>query len=1395
MVSAKLLLGLDIGSVISKAVLLDGSFRVLGWWSVNSRGDPAEALEILVKKAIGPRKNFNLKFALTGGGRELFEPTEEISSVNEIISLALGTAFEHPQVKSVIEIGGHSSLWLRLEKESLDGVEAEIVDFMLNERCAAGSGAFLEQQATRLKLGIEEFSALAAGAIRGATIAGRCSVFAKSDMIHLQQKGTPVDEIAYGVCLALARNFMATIIKGRECVPPVLFTGGGAQNKGLVRAFREILRMDESNFVVSGNPFFSAALGAAVRAQKHAKGKDYSSARNVLDVLKLKETVPERTLAPLGSLDMRHKQEPMLSPEEDFEGYLGIDVGSVSTNLALLDLQGAVVAGVYLPTRGRPLEVLREAFRILIGNCGARMCILGVGTTGSGRYLAGKFLDSDVIHNEITCQLMGAKCFYPDVDTIFEIGGQDSKYISVLDGRIHDFTMNKVCSAGTGSFLEEQAAHLGIEVEDEFSEQASRSRKPRDLGSQCTVFMDTELVNAISQGVILPDITAGLAYSIARNYLEKVVAGRAVGNSIVFQGGVASNPAVVKAFSLLLNRPIQVHPHNRISGAIGAAFIVKNAVENREISVSKTADLEKRINQPYSVTSFQCKHCPNQCHVNCIRFDGESIYFGDVCERYTAKQGSAQGGSESPIPDLFLERDAMLEAFIHNPINPTHRIALPKASFLFEYLPFWISFFNHLGCEVFLSPNTNMEILEMGLSKLPTETCLPIKIAFGHVQWLLQKEVDFVFVPSLIDPHPEREDRHYLCPYCEHLPYMLRSSPRIRLLFPSVNFGDGAEEFVQSLSSVEKKLGRKNAEIKDAFFHAKTAQERYSQGLRSRGKEVLIKSEDKGADVWVIIGKPYNIHDPFINLSLNKHLKKLNVIALPMDFIPYEGGMSAHWQNLPPWRYNRQIIKSTLWCSDKTNIYPVFATNFGCGPDAFTMKHLTRILSNNPHLILEFDEHRGEAGLITRLEAFWDEINQLQPRRPKHDLSENEKEKKRKRRMDTAIKRSFVLPYFADHAFAFSGAMRGIGLSAEVLPMPDEQSLALGEQHSSGKECHAYSIIAGDLIKFARSERKGNEIYYFPGTKDICLLAQYGEGMNYILDDLGIDDLEVLSPSGGFLFRTLGTSGIKLLWQGLVAVDLLVKAACELRPYEVHKGQTDKIHQKNLAAIEKGLADGSFHAAWTECVERINDIHVRKGWRPVIGIAGDIYTRQHPIANHGLFHKLEKMGCEVWPPPLFVDEIDFGMRKSISDNFRTKKYRDLVAAGLLSLRKDFETWKIKKKLRGAMDRLSEPTYKTVLESAAPYVGPENNRILLLNIAKMVDFARRGADGVVNVICLNCMLGTVSEAISAQIKRDYDRIPIPTLVFSGTDSPSENTKLEAFVYQVQRFAQKKGRKIV
>jgi len=822
-----MILGLDLGSTASKVVVLDESLRAIGRWKTPSRGNPGQAL-----------KNLQLKIGVTGTGSKAFEFPSNILLLNEIIALALGSAHLYPSCRSAIEIGAETSRWLLLDSSQSSNSEPEIVDFAMNERCAAGSGTFLEQQAARLKLGIGEFSKLAASAQKGAAVAGRCSVFAKTDMIHLQQKGTPLEEIAYGVCLALARNFMASVLKGRECLPPVLLTGGGAQNRRLIRAFREVLKFREDDFIVSNDPLFTCATGAALGAFKSEKQIFLENAENYFELLKPKKSSVISLLEPLGDLEIRQVEEPQASENQSIEGYLGVDVGSVSTNLALLDATGEIKAGVYLPTRGRPLS-------------------------------------ADVISNEITCQLTSAVYYFPDVDTIFEIGGQDSKYISAQSGRIHDFTMNKICAAGTGSFLEEQAEPLGIKIEGEFSALAAQSSAPYDLGSRCTVFMDTELVNAVNQGTSLSDITAGLAYSIVRNYLEKVVEDRPIGKKIVFQGGVASNPSVVKAFSLYLQKPIQIHSYNRISGAIGAALVAKDRVEKAGKISPDTEALDKRIQQNYAVSSFECQHCSNHCQVNRIAFEDEIIYFGDTCERYTSQQDSAKRAkrllkavaSEPQIPDLFRERENLIQAYIQNPSSPILKIGLPKASFMLEYLPFWATFFNKLGCGVCVSPDSNMRVLEEGLKKLPAETCLPIKIAFGHVQSFEKKEVDWIFFPSHVDVHDNSLESVCLCPYCEHVPFMVKSALEIKFLTPSVLMNSGEKDFLKSMSELEKALGLSAAKLRHAFLEAHQAQKEFAKKMKERGEEILKECKKKKQNIWPVLGKPYNLHDSFLNLS------------------------------------------------------------------------------------------------------------------------------------------------------------------------------------------------------------------------------------------------------------------------------------------------------------------------------------------------------------------------------------------------------------------------------------------------------------------------------------------------------------------------------------------------
>ena len=488
------------------------------------------------------------------------------------------------------------------------------------------------------------------------------------------------------------------------------------------------------------------------------------------------------------------------------QGYLGIDVGSVSTDLVLLDPAGELLGSVYLATRGRPAQVLLEGLDQLGRQCGGGLRVLACGATGSGRHLAGKLAGADVVKNEITCQLLGARQCFPDVDTILEIGGQDSKFIAARDGALTDFTMNKVCAAGTGSFLEERSRDLGIDIQGEFAARAFAARAPLDLGSRCTVFMATEVVNAQALGASVEDICAGLALAIVRNYLDKVVGTRPLGRRILLQGGVASNRAVVAAFEQVLGRPVQVHPHNRISGAIGAALAARAA---------RPATSAFKGFQPGAspeLSSFECQHCPNRCEVNVIATGAGRSFFGDTCDRYT----SGGSGRDCPLPDLagaYLEHAAALVA--RDPVQGPP-IGLPRASSLMGQLPFWAAFWKQLGRQPVLSPASSRSTLALGLQHLPVNVCLPIRLMAGHVHTLLAQGLDQVFVPAVIRlPGADPASAH-ACPYTMAVPFIIDPPGGGRFLAPVVNF-ESEEAFAAGFDPCRDRLGVTRDQIRQAF--------------------------------------------------------------------------------------------------------------------------------------------------------------------------------------------------------------------------------------------------------------------------------------------------------------------------------------------------------------------------------------------------------------------------------------------------------------------------------------------------------------------------------------------------------------------------------------------------
>lgn len=1390
-------LGIDIGSVYTNVVVLGAGEGLIHSVQGRNEGGESAFVDNVLADLLSDYADEPFRVGITGVLRD--EPDREgVVRVSGILAVAWGVQHLQPSVRTVIELGGQTAKFVIVET----GEDRPVLrDFGTNDACAAGTGAFLEQQAKRLGLSIEEFSRLSADATRAATLAGRCAVFAKSDMIHLQQKGTPPEEIAYGFCRAICRNALATLLKGREVEPPVVIAGGCARNAGIVRAFREVLDLEGGESLrASPRPGWESALGAALNARAEPDGA--LTLTELREALAGSDGVARRTrrFPPLAPVDVKpvaeptvavntvsrpcprparweRREEPTGTYAERQEGFVGIDLGSVSTDFVVLDPSGELLSAVYLPTRGQPVEVLREGLVALKERFVGGLEVRGCGVTGSGRHLAAKLVGGDVVKNEITCQLLGTRCYCGDVDTVLEIGGQDSKFISVRNGQLADFVMNKICAAGTGSFLEEQAQQLGLDIYHDFCPQAFAAHSACDLGGQCTVFMETEVVNAARSGSPISDICAGLAYSIVHNYLDKVVAGRPIGRRVVFQGGVASNDAVVAAFEQVLKRPVEVHPYNRISGALGAALAARQTMT--EVA---TASCFKGLDPGPAPTlrSFQCKLCSNYCEVNVIEHEGKRVYFGDTCERYTSRAGEA--ARRPVLPNLSEEYWTRCETYFADVDLDRPTVGIPRASTLVGYLPFWATFFRELGFRPLLSRDSSTDTLTTGLKHLPVGACLPIKLTAGHLNALLEQDVDTVFLPAIVLLPGDIPGQSYACPYTMAVPFMVRATPVERLLSPVISFAS-EQEFVQGFETARIRLGVSRGAVRTAYQTAQAAQGAFDEAFTAWAGEQVRKGGQRFT--FALLGRPYNIFDAFVNLSLFERLRRMGVLAVPARYLALE---IADIESNLPWRFSVDIHRAAVAVARREDLVPVLLTNFGCGPDAFTLKLVEEALRDVPHLVLELDEHRAEAGLLTRLEAFVDQLEATRRSPPVKAAQATAASYRAIPPQGAQIR----VPYFADHVFAFTGAWKYEGYDIEVLPLPGPEIRALGEKYVLGKECHPYAMIVGDLIRLAQTSNGQELVYYVPGTSLPCLLHQYGEGMELLLRELGIDNLTVSCPTGAEMLETFGVELAERFYLGLLAIELLVKATCEIRPYEVNKGETDAVHRDNLRRIEAAVAGGDPYEALDQALERLARIPTDGGRkRPVVGVAGDVYTKANPAANHDLFKWLEAQGLEVWPSPFQIDLLDFGISREFLTSMVRGRFPDLLVNGSVMVKRALDTWRVRKLAASRVSRLDEPSYLEMKKLAAPYMPNEAHELLFLNVAKIVDFARGGADGIINAVCFNCMVGTASTAIMEKIRADYEEIPLITAVYSGTEDPSRHMVLEAFVSQVKDYHQRRA----
>jgi predicted CoA-substrate-specific enzyme activase len=914
---------------------------------------------------------------VTGSGSRTIAKVLGLFFENEFKAIARMMATWYPRVRTVFEVGGESSKYIRLENGGIQ-------DYDRSGECAAGTGSFLDQQALRMQYSVEEVGELVCGAGCAARIAGRCSVFAKSDMIHAQQKGYSPAEILRGLCDAVARNFKSSVVKGRPVEAPVALIGAVSQNAGVVRALREAFSLTAEQLFVPEEYAWCGAIGTAIlEAEEQRK-------RSILDVHRLRQHDVEESIQdtkPLSSENVVQLRDRVgvyvppaghLSDGEPIAAYLGLDIGSVSTNVVAIDEFGAVIHDVYLRTAGRPIEAVQQGLAEVERIWGSRLKIRGVGTTGSGRELIAEFVGADVVNDEITAHKTGAIHISSTlggepVDTIFEIGGQDSKFISIENGVVVDFAMNEACAAGTGSFLEEQAEKLGISIKGEFARLALSAQSPTRLGERCTVFMERDVTGWMHKGETVPHLVAGLAYSIALNYLNRVVRGRKIGKVIYFQGGTAYNDAVTAAFASLLGKKITVPPYNGVMGAIGMALIARHwHVATRGESRFRGYDLHKL---ELTTRDFVCKACTNLCDMKEFVIEGQKSFWGDKCSDKFRKPSTT--GRKPVIEDLFAYREALLEA-LPTAVGGKFKIGLPRAMSMLDRMPFWKRYFAELGLETVVSPVTDPRISAGGIELSVAEPCYPVQVAHGHVQALTTAGVDYVWLPVMADAEAGDDGcaSHY-CPWNQTLPWVLKSAPGLEahaptFLTPTLHFRLGPEQIKKALAETMRRVGVTRRASDRAVDAAYTEQRQFQEHLMEAGRKALAALEESGEPGIVLAGRGYNMYDRGVNCDIPRKLRhRYGANVIPLDFLVTGNEPLSELHANMFWISGRKILEAARIASEKPNLHMIYLTNFKCGPDSY-IKHFAREAAGAPLLILQFDGHGNDAGYMTRCEAYLD---------------------------------------------------------------------------------------------------------------------------------------------------------------------------------------------------------------------------------------------------------------------------------------------------------------------------------------------------------------------------------------------------------------------------------------
>ena len=1430
-------LGICIGATTLSTVGLladrNGSISTTDIFIEPHNGNPQETLLKTLKEL---NINNYSRIAVTGRKFRHFVNLSSISEPEAVEIALLHLNGEGKRLNAVVSTGGETFMVYAL------GKNGRITSVQTGNKCASGTGEFFLQQIRRMGISVEE-AINSAQVDEPYTVSGRCSVFCKSDCTHATNKGVPKGRVAAGLCQMMAGKVLEIIRQ----IPrqDIMIIGGTSQNSVMI----DYLKKEITNLMVPKEAPYFEALGCALWALNN-ETSPFPETENLFK----REKDLFFYLPPLKNFESTVDFKTMERGKARVGDrcILGLDVGSTTTKAIILrNSDNKILASVYLRTNGDPVGASRECYEDLYNQLGSledKIEIVGLGVTGSGRQIAGLHAMTDCIINEIIAHATGALFFDKEVDTIFEIGGQDAKYTYITNGVASDYAMNEACSAGTGSFLEEAAKEtLGIEME-EISNIALQGEKPPNFNDQCAAFISSDIKNAFHEGISREDIVAGLVYSICMNYDNRVKGSRPMGNKVFMQGGVCYNRAVPTAMASLTGKRIVVPPDPGLTGAFGVALEVKhrleaNLIEEKPFPLKQLKDRTLKYGKP-----FICKGgkegCDRKCEIARIEIEGKTHPFGGACNRWYNLRFNIDVNSEELDLVAFYEK-LIFDKYIKSPEEygidkDAKTIGINKSFWSNAYYPLYYDFFSRLGFNVRLS-----DILEQdGMDRKGAPFCYPAEIAHGYLEDLLKKAPDYLFLPQFKGNYVENGAKNCTtCPLSQGEPYYLASAfkdhetyhnlkTKKRILSPVIDFSKGYKQAGDVFISMAGNLGIGKNKARQAYTEALKVQKSASEEMKKKGREVLAELEaNPDMSAVVIFGRSYNAFVSEAHMGIPNKFASRGVRVIPFEFLPIK---DEPVESQMYWSAGQSILKGASYVKKHPQLFGCYITNFSCGPDSFLIGYFRNMMEKKPSLTLELDSHVADAGLETRIEAFMDIVKsyrELDKGERVADVSDNyvparvHSNQNQQVFIDSSGKEHSLFDPDVHLIFPSMGkfltetavaAFNSIGIRTSALPPADEEVLRVGKGNTTCKECLPLLLTTGSLLEYLKHRKNDDEllIYFMTTASGPCRFGQYSVFMNDLIARRKIEDVALFSLTAENSYTDIGKTNFTLkLWSCVVLADMMQDIYSTVLTNAVDPDSAMNVFMEEYGKIIATLENSHDFKNLTQILETVADnlkkIPLERPIEdtPVILLTGEIFVRNDDISRQFIVEEFARRGfaTKVSSAIEWVYYTDWCFKNKLSDADCGWKER-------LSLFLRSRTMKkYEKTLKKIMAKSGLLQYKLedvdhLISRTRHLINPELIGEAILTVGASINEVLDHYCGVVAIGPFGCMPNRISEAIlTREMNRDgkmaagvrdkkildlLDKIPdIPFLAIESDGNPFPQiitAKLETFLLQAGRM---------